>query len=173
MELTHHEELQLFALLVAGTALLVLVPVLRVPYPILLVVGGLAMGVMPGLPDVELPPDLVLVAFLPPLLYGAAFYTSLREFRANARQIGGLAVGLVVATTAGIAVVAHETVTNLTWQEAFILGAIVSPTDPIAATTIAQRLGVSRRIVVVLEGESAQIRDRPEVHAAYLGGGPG
>jgi CPA1 family monovalent cation:H+ antiporter len=154
MELTHHEELQLFALLAVGTALLVLVPVLRVPYPILLVLGGLAMGVMPGLPDVELPPDLVLVAFLPPLLYGAAFYTSLREFRANARQIGGLAVGLVVATTAGIAVVAHEAVTGLTWQEAFVLGAIVSPTDPIAATAIAQRLGVSRRIVVILEGES-------------------
>jgi monovalent cation/hydrogen antiporter len=79
----------------------VLVPVLRVPYPILLVIGGLAMGLMPGLPDVALPPDLVLVAFLPPLLYGAAFYTSLREFRSNVRQIGSLAVGLVIATTLG------------------------------------------------------------------------
>ena len=154
MELSHHEELQLFALLVAASALLVLVPVLRVPYPILLVLGGLAMGLVPGLPEVELPPDLVLVVFLPPLLYGAAFYTSLREFRANVRQIGLLAVGLVIATTAGVALVAHEVVTALSWEEAFILGAVVSPTDPIAATSIAARLGVSRRIVVVLEGES-------------------
>ena len=154
MELSPHQELQLFGLLALAAALLVLVPVLRVPYPILLVFGGLAMGLIPGLPEVELPPDLVLVVFLPPLLYGAAFYTSLREFRANVRQIGLLAVGLVIATTCGVAVVAHEVVTALTWQEAFILGAVVSPTDPIAATSVARRLGVPRRVIVVLEGES-------------------
>jgi len=131
----------------------VLVPVLRVPYPILLVLGGLVIGLLPGMPDVELPPDLVLVAFLPPLLYSAAFYTSLREFRANVRPIGVLAVGLVFATMGAVALVAHEVVAGLSWEEAFILGAVVAPTDPLAATSIAGRLGVPRRVVVVLEGE--------------------
>ena len=130
-----------------------LVPVLRVPYPILLVLGGLVIGLLPGMPDVELPPDLVLVAFLPPLLYSAAFYTSLREFRANVRPIGVLAVGLVFATMGAVALVAHEVVAGLSWEEAFILGAVVAPTDPLAATSIAGRLGVPRRVVVVLEGE--------------------
>ena len=154
MELTSHEVWQLFGLLLAAAVLLVLVPVLSTPYPILLVLGGLAMGLAPGLPEVELPPDLVLIAFLPPLLYAAAFYTSLRELRANVRPIGLLAVGLVGATTVGVAAVAHAIVPDLTWAEAFILGAVVSPTDPIAATSIAHRLGVPRRVVVVLEGES-------------------
>jgi len=131
----------------------VLVPVLRVPYPILLVLGGLVIGLLPGMPDVQLPPDLVLVAFLPPLLYSAAFYTSLREFRANARPIGVLAVGLVFATMGAVALVAHSVVAGLSWPEAFILGAVVAPTDPLAATSIAGRLGVPRRVVVVLEGE--------------------
>ena len=130
-----------------------LVPVLRVPYPILLVLGGLVIGLLPGMPDIELPPDLVLVAFLPPLLYAAAFYTSLRELRANAAPIGVLAIGLVFATMGGVALVAHAVVAGLSWQEAFILGAVVAPTDPLAATSIAGRLGVPRRVVVVIEGE--------------------
>ena len=130
-----------------------LVPVLRVPYPILLVLGGLVIGLLPGMPDVQLPPDLVLVAFLPPLLYAAAFYTSLRELRANIRPIGVLAVGLVFATMGAVAVVAHAVVEGLSWSEAFILGAVVAPTDPLAATSIAGRLGVPRRVVVVIEGE--------------------
>ena len=153
-----------------------LVPVLRVPYPILLVLGGLVIGLLPGMPDVELPPDLVLVAFLPPLLYAAAFYTSLRELRANIRPIGVLAVGLVFATMAAVAVVAHAVVAGLSWPEAFILGAVVAPTDPLAATSIAGRLGVPRRIVVVLEGEglvndaTALVLYRTAVAAAVGGG---
>src|SRR6185436_20346100 len=147
MELSTHELWQLFFLLLAGAAVLVLVPVVGKPYPILLVLGGLAMGFFPGLPDIELSPDLVLVAFLPPLLYASAFYTSLREFRANFRSIGLLAIGLVGATMVGVAVVAHELVPGLSWEEAFILGAVVSPTDPTAATSIAHRLGVPRRVV--------------------------
>ena len=90
-----------------------LVPVLRVPYPILLVLGGLVIGLLPGMPDIELPPDLVLVAFLPPLLYAAAFYTSLRELRANMRPIGVLAIGLVFATMGAVAVVAHSVIEGL------------------------------------------------------------
>ena len=124
-----------------------------VPYPILLVLGGLGVALIPGLPPVELEPDVIFLLFLPPLLFGAAYFTSWRDFRANLRPIGLLAVGLVLATTGAVAVVAHL-VTGLPWAAAFVLGAVVSPTDAIAATTIAQRLGVPRRIVTILEGES-------------------
>ncbi len=144
----------LLGLLVAGAALLAIAQIVRVPYPILLVLGGLALGFVPGMPEIELSPDLVLVAFLPPLLYGAAFFTPLRELRANAGSISLLAVGLVLATTVAVAVVAHAFIPGLTWPTAFVLGAIVSPTDPTAATAIAQRLGLPRRLIAVIEGES-------------------
>jgi monovalent cation/hydrogen antiporter len=134
--------------------MIVLVPKLRVPYPILLVVGGLALGFAPGLPAVELPPDLVLVGVLPPLLYGAAFFTSLRDLRANVRPVSLLSVGLVLLTMTVVAVVAHSIVPGLPWPAAFVLGAVVSPTDPIAAIAIMQRLGVPRRISSIIEGES-------------------
>jgi CPA1 family monovalent cation:H+ antiporter len=151
----HDEQLvQLLGLLVAVGALLVVAPALRVPYPILLVVGGLALGFVPGLPEFRLPPELVLIAFLPPLLYSAAFFTSIRDLRAAVAPVSFLALGVVAATTAGVAVVAHWTIDGMTWPAAFVLGAIVSPTDPIAATAIARRLGVPRRVVTVIEGES-------------------
>jgi CPA1 family monovalent cation:H+ antiporter len=141
-------------LLVGVTALLVLASVVRIPYPILLVLGGLALAFVPGMPEFELPPELVLVAFLPPLLYSAAFFTSVRDLRANVRPIGLLSIGLVGTTTLGVAVVAHWAIDDLPWAAAFVLGAVVSPTDPIAATSIAHRLGVPRRLIVVIEGES-------------------
>ena len=141
-------------LLAAVAALLAVAPALRVPYPILLVLGGLAIGLVPGMPELELPPELVFFGVLPPLLYSAAFFTSLRDLRANVRPIGLLAIGLVVMTTAGVAVVAHELIDGLNWPSAFVLGAIVSPTDPIAATAIARRLGVPRKLVTIVEGES-------------------
>ena len=144
----------LLGLLVAGAALLAIAQVVRIPYPILLVLGGLALGFVPGMPSIELSPDLVLVAFLPPLLYGAAFFTPLRELRANAVSISLLAVGLVLATTIAVAVVAHAVIPELTWPTAFVLGAIVSPTDPTAATAIAQRLRLPRRLIALIEGES-------------------
>ena len=134
--------------------MLVLVPKLRVPYPILLVVGGLALGFAPGLPEIDLPPDFVLVGVLPPLLYGAAFFTSLRDLRANVRPVGLLAVGLVLLTIVVVAAVAHAIVPELPWAAAFVLGAVVAPTDPIAATAIMNRLGAPRRIVHIVEGES-------------------
>src|SRR5437763_10677710 len=109
---------------------------------------------MPGIPTISLPPDVVLVAILPPLLYSAAFYTSLRDLRENVIQISALAIGLVAATTVGVAVVAHALIPNLDGGPAFVLGAVVSPTDPVAATAIARRLGVPRRIVAIVEGES-------------------
>ena len=149
-----HEELVLLALLVALAALLVLAPVLRIPYPILLVVGGLVLGFVPGIPTISLPPDLVLVAILPPLLYAAAYYTSLRDLRRNAVPISVLAIGLVAATTVSVAVAIHYAIDGVGWGPAFVLGAVVSPTDPLAAVAIAQRLGVPRRIVAIVEGES-------------------
>jgi len=149
-----HEDLQLLALLLAFGALVVLSTPTSVPVPILLVIGGLALGFVPGLPHLELPPDVVLVAILPPLLYWTAFATSLRDLRVNVRPISLLAVGLVIATTIGVGAAAHAWIDDLSWAAAFTLGAIVSPTDPLAATDVARRLGVPRRIIAVIEGES-------------------
>jgi CPA1 family monovalent cation:H+ antiporter len=127
---------------------------LRVPYPMLLVLGGLIIGFVPGLPAVELEPDLVFLLFLPPILQAAAFFTSIRDFRANLRPILLLALGLVLFTTVAVAVVARGIIEGITWPEAFLLGAIVSPPDAVAATSIAQNVRLPRRIITVLEGES-------------------
>lgn len=145
----------IFLLLAAVAALATLANKIRVPYPILLVLSGLALAFVPPnvLPRYELDPEVVFVLFLPPLLFSSAFFTSWRDFKRNLRPIGLLAVGLVLVTTVAVAAVAHY-LAELTWTAAFVLGAIVSPTDAIAATAIAQRLGVPRRIVTVLEGES-------------------
>ena len=153
MQFETQQYLQLFAVLVALGGLLALAPTLRLPVPILLVFGGVALGFVPGLPHVVLAPDVVLVAVLPPLLYSGAFFTSLRDLRTNRRPIAFLALGLVVATMAIVAVVAHEWI-GLSWAVAFTLGAIVSPTDALAATEIASRLGAPRRVVSLIEGES-------------------
>ena len=150
----HGAELLLLLLMVAVAGLSVLARPLGVPYPIVLVLGGLLLGFLPGLPAVELPPELVLVVFLPPLLYWAAFFSSLRDLRADLRAISLSAVGLVLATMGAVAVTAHAMVDGLSWGVAFTLGAIVSPTDALAATAIARRLGVPRRLVTLLEGES-------------------
>jgi Na+/H+ antiporter len=132
----------------------VLAPLLGRPYPILLVLGGLALGFVPGIPHVEMRPDVVLVAILPPLLYSAAFFTSLRDLRRNVRPLSLLAVGLVLATTASVAAVAHEAISGLSWPVCFVLGAVVAPTDAVAATAIASSLGIPRRLVALIEGES-------------------
>ena len=154
MELSNEQLLVFLVLLVAVAAMLVIAPALRVPYPIVLVLGGLAVGFVPGMPELELPPDLVLVAVLPPLLYAGTFFTSLHELKLNMRPIGLLSVGVVIATTVAVAAIAHAVIDDLSWSSAFVLGAIVSPTDPIAATAIARRFGVPRRLVTIVEGES-------------------
>ncbi|HEV3496915.1 MAG TPA: Na+/H+ antiporter, partial [Actinomycetes bacterium] len=150
----HEIEPLLLALMVAVAGLSVLARMVRVPYPILLVLGGLVLGFVPAMPEVELPPELVLVAFLPPLLYWSGFFASPRDLRADLRAISMLAVGLVLATAAAVAVAAMVMVEGMTWPVAFALGAIVSPTDPLAASAIGRRLGVPRRLLTVLEGES-------------------
>jgi monovalent cation/hydrogen antiporter len=127
---------------------------LKVSYPIFLVIGGLAIGFVPGLPRVELHPDVVFLVFLPPLLYYAALLTSWRDFKANLRPIALLAIGLVLLTTFAVAAVAHWAVPGLPWAAAFVLGAIVSPPDAVAATAVTQRLRVPRRVIAILEGES-------------------
>ncbi len=154
MHFSAHDELSLFYFLLALGALLVVAAMRRLPVPLLLVCGGLVLGFVPGLPHVELPPDLVLVAILPPLLYSAAFFTGLRDLRHNLRPISLLAFGLVIATTVGVAIVAHAVIDHLSWAGAFTLGAIVSPTDALAATEVARRLNLPRRVVSILEGES-------------------
>jgi Na+/H+ antiporter len=153
MEFGTHDQLVMVALLLMVAALLILAPVFRVPYPIFLVLGGLALGFVPGVPSIELPPEVVLVGILPPLLYISAFFTSLRDLRTNAKQVGILAIGLVLVTMTVVAAVAHMAI-DMSWSAAFVLGAIVSPTDPIAATAIARRLGVPRRVTAIVEGES-------------------
>jgi monovalent cation/hydrogen antiporter len=143
-----------FSLLAAMVILVALANRLRIPYPILLVLGGLVISLIPGLPFIELNPSLVFILFLPPILQQSAYYTPIRDFRANLRSISLLAIGLVLATMIGIAIVAHALIPGMPWAAAFVLGAIVAPPDAVAASSIAQRLKLPRRIVTVLEGES-------------------
>ncbi len=127
---------------------------LQVPEPIMLVVGGLAVSLIPGLPRVELHPDYVFLIVLPPLLYAQAWFTSWKDFYDNLRPITMLAVGLVLFTTTAVAFVAHALVPELPLAAAFVLGAIVSPPDAVAASAIAQRLRLPKQMVTILEGES-------------------
>lgn len=124
------------------------------PFPILLVLAGVGLGLLPVVPDIKINPDLIFVVVLPPLLYSAAITMPWHEFRSNLGEILGLAVGLVLVTTAAVALVAHWLVPGLPLAAAATLGAIVSPTDAISATAIARRLRVPHRVVSILEGES-------------------
>lgn len=142
------------ALLIAVATLVTIARRLGIAYPIFLVIGGLALGLVPGTPHVEVDPDLIFLFVLPPLLYTAAFFTPLRSLRANLATIGSLAVGLVVVTAFAVAAVAHALIPGIPWAAAIALGAIVAPPDAIAAAAIASRLAVPRRMVSVLEGES-------------------
>ena len=148
-----HIELIVFGLLLAIAGLAVLSRLVGVPYPVTLVAGGAVIGFLPGVPSVELDPDLVLLIFLPPLLYGAAFFTSVRDLRRNAKSIALLSIPLVLVTMGAVAAVAHEAV-GLDWGPAFVLGAIVSPTDAVAPAEIMRRIGAPRRIISLVEGEN-------------------
>ena len=141
-------------LLVAVTALALLAGRLNVPYPILLVIGGLVLGFVPGLPPVSLAPEVVFLVFLPPLLQAAGWYTSVQDLKTNRRPIALLSVGLVLFSTFAVAAVAQAVIPGLGWGPALVLGAIVSPTDAVAATAIMERLGAPHRLVAILEGES-------------------
>lgn len=141
-------------LLVPVTVLALLARRLNVPYPILLVLGGLVLGFVPGLPPVRLAPEVVFLVFLPLLIMAAGWYTSVQDLKTNRRPIVLLSVGLVLFSTVGVAAVAQAVIPGLGWGPALVLGAIVSPTDAVAATAIMERLGAPRRLVTLLEGES-------------------
>ena len=127
---------------------------LGTPYPIVMVIGGLLLGFAPGIPNITLNPDIVFLVVLPPLLYAAAWTTSWRDFRYNLVSIFLLAFGLVGFTVAAVALIAPTVFAGFDWRLGFVLGAVVAPTDAIAATSIARRVGLPRRIVDILEGES-------------------
>jgi monovalent cation/hydrogen antiporter len=127
---------------------------LQIPYPIILVVAGLLLGFVPGTPQITLNPDVIFFVVLPPLLYSAAWLTSWREFSYNLVSILFLAFGLVIFTVLGVARVAPWFLSGFDWRMGFVLGAVVAPTDAIAATSIATRIGLPKRIVDILEGES-------------------
>jgi monovalent cation/hydrogen antiporter len=146
-------ELLIAGLLVAVAVLSWLARLLNIPYPVMLVVGGALFGFIPGVPEVKLNPNVVLVVFLPPLIYGAAVFANLNDMRANLRSLSLVAIGLVLVTMCAVAVVAHEVINGLPWSAAFTLGAIVSPTDPLAGALIMRRLGMPRRLVSGIEGE--------------------
>src|ERR1700677_1834459 len=142
--------LLLFFIVVFG----ILARKLGTPYPIIMVVGGLLLSFVPAVPDITLAPDLIFLVVLPPLLYAAAWTTSWRDFRYNIVSISLLAVGLVAFTVIGVALAAPHVFRGFDWRLGLVLGAIVAPTDAIAASSIARRVGLPSRIVDVLEGES-------------------
>ncbi len=155
-------------LLFALVAFAMLARKIRLPYPIVLVLAGLAVSLVPGLPRITLDPDAIFFVVLPPLLYAAAWTTSWRDFSYNLVSISSLAIGLVAFTVAGVALAAPSILPAFDWRTGFLLGAVVSPTDAIAATTIARRMGLPRRIVDVLEGESL-VNDATGLLALELG----
>ena len=140
-------------MLLAVVVLALLARRYHIPYPIFFVIGGTILGFIPELPQIRLNPELVFLVFLPPLLFPAALFTSWRDFRANLRPISFLAIGLVLFTTTIVAYLAKYFL-HLPLATGFVLGAIISPPDAIAASAIAQRLGLPRRMVTILEGES-------------------
>lgn len=141
-------------LLTVVTALAQLTDRIKIPYPILLVLVGIGIGLVPGLPHVSLDPEVVFLIFLPPVLYAAAWTTSWPDFKAAIRPISLLAVGCVLFTTTAVAIAAHYFIPGFDWPEAFVLGAIISPPDAVAATAATKGLGVPKRVVTILEGES-------------------
>jgi CPA1 family monovalent cation:H+ antiporter len=149
-----HEIEIVIVLLAVITALAEVADKVHIPYPILLVIVGIVIGLIPGLPHIELDPEIVFLLFLPPLLYSAAWSTSWRDFKNARRPISLLALGCVLFTTVLVAIVAHEFIPGFSWPVAFVLGAIISPPDAVAATSVTKGLGVPRRVITILEGES-------------------
>jgi monovalent cation/hydrogen antiporter len=146
-------ELLIAGLLVAVAGLSALARRLSLPYPIVLVIGGALLGFVPGMPEINLDPNVVLVVFLPLLVYGAAFFTNLNDIRSNVRAVTLSSVGLVLATMVAVALVAHQLVDGLSWAASFTLGAIVSPTDTLAGAQIMRRLEFPRFFVSAIEAE--------------------
>jgi monovalent cation/hydrogen antiporter len=154
MNTTHATQLVLLILLLFVVVFGVLAQRLKVAYPIVLVIAGLLLGFVPGIPKITLDPELILFVVLPPLLYSAAWVTSWQDFSRNIGTISSLAVGLVTFTVFGVAVAAPLLFAGFDWRLGFLLGAVVAPTDSVAASSIASQLGLPKRVTIVLEGES-------------------
>jgi CPA1 family monovalent cation:H+ antiporter len=150
----HAAELVLLLLLLFVVVFGILSKKLKTPYPIVMVVGGLLLSLLPRVPNLELNPDLVFFVILPPLLYSAAWLTSWREFSYNLVSILFLAFGLVTCTVVGVTGLGHFFLPGFDWRVGLVLGAVVAPTDAIAAASIAKRVGLPKRLVDILEGES-------------------
>lgn len=146
--------LLIVALLFAVSMLAMLSDKLRISYPIFLVLAGLAISLIPGIPTIELDPDIVFIIFLPPLLYSAAWYTPWHEFWRMRRPIGLLGFGLVLCTAIAIAWFSNWLIPDFSLALGFLLGGIISPPDAVAATSVLQNLRVPKRVVTILEGES-------------------
>src|SRR5687767_3109756 len=146
--------LVVIALLFGIAMLTMLSRKLKIPYPILLVISGLGISLIPGIPSVTLQPDLVFLIFLPPLLYAAAWNTSWKDFWKMRRPIGLLSFGLVIFTSAGVAIVSSAIIPDFSLAFGFLLGGIISPPDAVASTSVLQGLKVPKRVVTILEGES-------------------
>ena len=144
----------IFAFLVATAALALISKRLGIAYPIVFMVAGALLGFVPNLPRIELQPDTIFLIVLPIILFGAAWTTDLVEFKSNFRPIALLTIGLVIFTTVTVAGIAHAVIPGMTWPAAFTLGAIIAPTDAIAAESIAESMAVPRRIVAIMSGES-------------------
>jgi Na+/H+ antiporter len=144
----------LIALLVTTIPLVALAKRVNISYPIVLVAGGLVLGFVPGLPKVQLDPDLVLLIFLPPLLFWESISAPTDVMVENASQIALLAIGLVIATTVAVAVLAHAMIPGMSWGAAFVLGAIVSPTDELAAVPVLEHFRLPRHVIAIIDGES-------------------
>ena len=150
----HTLELVLLALMIAVAAISGVARRFSMSYPIVLVLVGLGGSLLPHLPRIPLPPDVVFLIFLPPLLFSAAWQTSWREFKFNIVAIALLAFGLVFFTAFGVAFTAHYFLPSFDWRMGFLLGAVVSTTDAVAASSVAKKVGMPQRIVDILEGES-------------------
>lgn len=127
---------------------------IKIPVPMLLLVVGILFGFIPAMPEIEMNPEIIMLLFLPPLLYDAAFNISFQDFKTNINTISTLAIGLVFITTAGIAVLAYYLIPGMTWPLAFVLGSILSATDAVAAVGVTKGLGIPHKTVTILEGES-------------------
>jgi monovalent cation/hydrogen antiporter len=149
------QNLEVIILLLAVVAALAeITDKVRLPYPVMLVLAGMGIGLIPGLPNVTLDPSIIFLVFLPPMLYADAWMTSWPDFKAARRPIAMLAIGCVIFTMCAVAWIAHSLIPGVGWAEAFVLGAIVSPTDTIAAVAATQGLSVPKRVVTVIQGES-------------------
>jgi monovalent cation/hydrogen antiporter len=158
-------EIEALIVLVAAAAVLVrLADLAHIPYPIVLVLAGLGIGFLPGGPSLELEPEVIFLVFLPPLLQSAGYYASPQELRAERRPLGWLVLGLTLVTMVAVGATAQAVIPEISWAEGLLLGAIVAPNDPVSAIATFERVGITERVRMLVEGET-MINDAPSLVA--------